>query len=871
MRRALPLLLALAVLASCQPTTTPKPTNSKAPASPSTKASPAPTGAATGAPAIAPALLPRLKAPPGSPIALAGTILVDADYAVRVGGARVVSDHGASVLAAGPLVDGTANAVAASTDRLVDTDGNPIIANNGSGIVANNGSGLISDRGGSVISNNGGGLTAKVKRQLFADAPAAHVLPAAGMLVGVVGLADGKPVPVGVDPDGKPVFLVYSNAQGGYSFHLPAGLAGNVLVVASLPGSPDGRLAVNAVVPASVGTASVDDTSTQMTRYLREGTIEQMASAIDAGTLDDPDTQDATSSLLLKAFLADVVKGLNEGAMPQLAAPRRRRVLQRFADMLIARTPLQEIPIDTAVHLGAKPGLAAERLVGIIQGLQANAAATLAKDPHAYDDREYLAIANLDRPTNDRFAIRKAADVADLITRVYFAKSRDGLLEQAEAAYLDLGREVVDVRETEAAAGSLVAAMVKSILGDTAFKEEAQVTLTAVAEAELANQGADEKPTPRVQPTPPPPVASTVTTIAGTGAPGLADGPGATATFNSPCQLAVDDRGHLFVSDIDNHAIRMVDLNDPAHPVTTIAGGVVGFADGAGKAAKFAFPRGLAYDPAPRGGGAPVLYVADGENFAVRAIADPAGAARTTTLAGDPTRFGKGDGPGATAKFGLLFGLAAPPGGDALYVADYLAQAIRRVDLTDPAHPITTIAGDGEARVRNGRGTVTSFYGLEALTWHPDGSLLAADRFGNTLRRVRLQPEVLVTTLAGSQRSGGLDGPWPFAQFDQISAIATDPSGNIHVVERGAHRVRRVGTDYLVRHVAGKPIPPVTPLAQTPGTHNALQANQFRGAFADGDGQAAAFDIPEGLAVAADGTIYVADTANHRIRAITPR
>ena len=107
--------------------------------------------------------------------------------------------------------------------------------------------------------------------------------------------------------------------------------------------------------------------------------------------------------------------------------------------------------------------------------------------------------------------------------------------------------------------------------------------------------------------------AGVVTTLAGDSATGSADGMGGAARFNNPRGVAVDSSGTVYVADTgNNHRIRKI---TPAGVVTTLAGsGAIGFADGTGTAATFNWPYGVAVDSAG------TVYVADKSNHRVRKI-----------------------------------------------------------------------------------------------------------------------------------------------------------------------------------------------------------------------------------------------------------
>ena len=160
--------------------------------------------------------------------------------------------------------------------------------------------------------------------------------------------------------------------------------------------------------------------------------------------------------------------------------------------------------------------------------------------------------------------------------------------------------------------------------------------------------------------------AGEVTTFAGIGSPGSADGTGTSAEFDSPRAVALDTDGNIYVADALNHAIRKI---TPSGEVTTFAGdGMIGSDDGPGTVASFNFPSAVAVDADGN------VYVTDTNNHSIRKIT-PSG--EVTTLAGNGTD-GAQDGTGATATFSSPFGVMVDATGN-LYIADRGNHTIRKI------------------------------------------------------------------------------------------------------------------------------------------------------------------------------------------------
>jgi len=156
------------------------------------------------------------------------------------------------------------------------------------------------------------------------------------------------------------------------------------------------------------------------------------------------------------------------------------------------------------------------------------------------------------------------------------------------------------------------------------------------------------------------PTTATITNLAGTfDQHGMLDGVGAIARFDAPYGMARLPDGRILVADLFNNRIRAVALDGT---VTTFAGtGAAGATDGAAASATFNAPQDLAID------GAGNVYVADLENFVVRAIA-PDGA--VSTLAGDGSGGWLDSDDLRNAQLYGLEGIDVAADGSYLWVAD---------------------------------------------------------------------------------------------------------------------------------------------------------------------------------------------------------
>lgn len=345
--------------------------------------------------------------------------------------------------------------------------------------------------------------------------------------------------------------------------------------------------------------------------------------------------------------------------------------------------------------------------------------------------------------------------------------------------------------------------------------------------------------------------------VAGTGAPGMSGdgGPAVYAQLNYPAGLTLDAAGNLYIADSGNRRVRR------------LAGGILSTVS---TAVTLDLPTGLAFDLAGN------LLVADGRRIvrvtpsgAATVLATPArdltvdGAAGICVVSGTPQvqrvtssgatviagatatpRFWGDGGPATSARLNSPHGLALSPDGS-LWIADTGNARVRRIT----AGIIATVAGSGF-----GGQTAEGIPAAQARLAAP--TALAVDRAGNVwiadsmahrIRRVGADGRIFTAAGTGEAGFNG-DGLAAALRLNQPTAVAVDEAGNVFIAEAGNHRVRKLGSDGILVTVAG---------------------SGLRGYAGDGGPAVQALlDGPAGLALDAEGNLYIADRRNHVVRKV---
>ena len=160
---------------------------------------------------------------------------------------------------------------------------------------------------------------------------------------------------------------------------------------------------------------------------------------------------------------------------------------------------------------------------------------------------------------------------------------------------------------------------------------------------------------------------------------------------------------------------------------------------------------------------------------------------------------------------------------------------------------VATLAGQAlVSGAANGTGTNAVFSDPAAMVTDANGNLFVADSRNHAIRKIT--PGGVVTTFAGKLGvAGSANGTGTAARFDSPSGLAFDPAGNLYVSDTGNGTIRKITSAAKVSTFAGV---------------------AGAGGFLDGAAGIALFSSPLGIAVASNGTVYVADSGNHCIRKV---
>lgn len=335
-----------------------------------------------------------------------------------------------------------------------------------------------------------------------------------------------------------------------------------------------------------------------------------------------------------------------------------------------------------------------------------------------------------------------------------------------------------------------------------------------------------------------------ITTIAGKDTSGYCcdGGPATNAKLYLPYRVCLDNVGNLYVADAFNCRIRKIILSSGV--ISTVAGtGISGFSGDNIPAtnSQLSLPEDVCFDAAGN------MYIADAANQRIRKVSASTGI--ITTIAGSGVAGSTGDGGLAIlARLRNPSGLCFDPAGN-LYIADYDNNKVRKVDMQTGI--ITSVAGIGTAGYSGDGGPATNakIEGPLHVACNSAGDLFICDQFNHVIRKLTVSTGN-ISTITGNGNPGysgdGLNAA--VAVLNQPSGIFVDKHNNIFIAQYESPAIRKIdGVTNIITTVAGVGI------------------KDFSG---DGGPAISANIWCTDVKVDTNGTIYIADYFNHRVRMV---
>jgi sugar lactone lactonase YvrE len=286
----------------------------------------------------------------------------------------------------------------------------------------------------------------------------------------------------------------------------------------------------------------------------------------------------------------------------------------------------------------------------------------------------------------------------------------------------------------------------------------------------------------------------TVTTVAGSGGSGFANGTGSAASFGSIGGLAVDNSGNVYITDETNNLIRMM---TPAGVVTTYAGtGATGAQDGTGASSTFQALSGIAVDSAQN------LYVVDYGNCTIRKITPDVSHTVSTVVGTAGTCAQSADGNASSVTLDNPGAIEMGIDGN-LYFVDY---GIILRSYSPTLSTVVTIAGGPGFGFQNG--ATPLFSTIHSITQDTSGTWYVVDGSVNVIREINATTHAATTfsgLISGSYSPTGNDGPADLASFGGDSGVISDAAGNVYVADSQHHTIRKLTPEGIVSTYAGTP------------------------------------------------------------------
>jgi DNA-binding beta-propeller fold protein YncE len=337
--------------------------------------------------------------------------------------------------------------------------------------------------------------------------------------------------------------------------------------------------------------------------------------------------------------------------------------------------------------------------------------------------------------------------------------------------------------------------------------------------------------------------AWTVSDFAGTGMKGSSGdgGPAAEARVSEIYGICRSPDGALYICDTDNHQIRKI---APDGTISLYAGtGKKGYSGDGGPAlrADLNEPYEIRFDKSGD------LFFVDMRDNCVRRIDARSHVITTVAGTGKPGFSGDG-GPATAATFNQPHSIAFDPGGN-LYVCDIANNRVRKIDMKTGR--ISTFAGTGKKSPTPDGGKIENspLNGPRAIDFDKQGNMWLALREGNAVYKLDLAHGT-IHHVAGTGAKGftGNGGPAKIATLSGPKGISVGPDGNVYLADTESHSVRMIDV--------------------ARGTIELVAGTGQKGDGPPGPAASCKFARPHGIFADADGSLFVGDTENNRVRRV---
>jgi hypothetical protein len=280
----------------------------------------------------------------------------------------------------------------------------------------------------------------------------------------------------------------------------------------------------------------------------------------------------------------------------------------------------------------------------------------------------------------------------------------------------------------------------------------------------------------------------TITTVAGRGTKGFSGdgGPATRAELDEPYGVAIDRDGTFYFADRLNRRVRRVDGKSGV--IATVAGdGSKSFSGDGGPAAKAGLvePNGVALD------GRGHLYIADVADHRVRVVDLDSGLIRTFAGNGRGRHDGDG-GPAASASiFGARAVEVGPDG--TVYILEREGHSLRTVEPKTGVITTVAGSGKKGYSGDGGPARSATFNGPKELAIDETGNIFVVDTENHAIRRIDVRTRMITTLAGNGTLGGrGDGGPATAAQLDRPHGVAIGPGGRVIIGDTGNHRLRQV-------------------------------------------------------------------------------